>query len=83
MININHTKGNNTMKKLLVMVSALSAAVFSTAKADIADPTGSYGFHLIAGGNVVDGDGAATSGTLLMNGGGLSFSMLVITNPFV
>ena len=63
------------MKKLLVMVSALSAAVFSTAKADIADPTGSYGFHLIAGGNVLDGDSASTSGTLLMNGGGLSFSM--------
>ena len=62
------------MKKLLVMVSALTAAVFSAAKADIS-ASGSYGFHLIAGGNVVDGDDASTSGTLLMNGGGLSFAM--------
>jgi len=62
------------MKKLLVMVSALTAAVFSAAKADIS-ASGSYGFHLIAGGNVVDGDDAATSGTLLMQGGGLSFAM--------
>ena len=56
------------------MVSALTAAVFSAAKADIS-ASGSYGFHLIAGGNVVDGDDAATSGTLLMQGGGLSFAM--------
>ena len=56
------------------MVSALTAAVFSAAKADIS-ASGSYGFHLIAGGDVVDGDDASTSGTLLMQGGGLSFAM--------
>jgi hypothetical protein len=66
------------MKKLLVMVSALTAAVFSAAKADIST-SGSYGFHAITGGNVSDGDSASTSGTLFMQGGSVSFAMSTTT----
>ena len=57
------------MKKLLIMVSALTAAVFSSAKADIS-ASGSYGAHAISGGDVDGGDAATTTGTLFMNGGG-------------
>jgi hypothetical protein len=66
------------MKKLFIMVSALTAAVFSAAKADIS-ASGSYGFHAISGGDVVGGDTATTSGTLFMQGGGLSFAMSTTT----
>jgi len=66
------------MKKLFIMVSALSAAVFSSAKADIS-ASGSYGFHAISGGDVLGGDTATTTGTLFMQGGGLSFAMSTTT----
>jgi hypothetical protein len=66
------------MKKLLVMVSALTAAVFSAAKADIST-SGSYGLAAITGGNVSDGDSATTSGTLFMQGGAISFAMSTTT----
>ena len=39
------------MKKLLIMVSALTAAVFSAAKADIT-ASGSAGLHMVSGGDV-------------------------------
>ena len=60
------------------MVSALTAAVFSSAKADIA-VSGSAGVHITSGGNVVDGDSNSTSGTLFMNGAGVSFAMSTTT----
>jgi hypothetical protein len=66
------------MKKLLIMVSALTAAVFSSAKADVS-VSGSAGLHITSGGNVVDGDSNSTSGTLFMNGGGVSFAMSTTT----
>ena len=66
------------MKKLLIMVSALTAAVFSSAKADVS-VSGSAGVHITSGGNVVDGDSNSTSGTLFMNGGGVSFAMSTTT----
>ena len=66
------------MKKLLIMVSALTAAVFSSAKADIT-ASGSAGLHVTSGGNVVDGDSNSTSGTLFMNGAGVSFAMSTTT----
>jgi len=68
------------MKKLLIMVSALTAAVFSSAKADIS-VSGSAGVHVTSGGNVLDGTGASrsTSGTLFMNGAGVSFAMSTTT----
>ena len=74
------------MKKLLIMVSALTAAVFSSAKADIS-VSGSAGVHVTSGGNVLDGlvttsdtDGSrATQGTLFMNGAGVAFSMSTTT----
>ena len=68
------------MKKLLIMVSALTAAVFSSAKADVS-VSGSAGVHVTSGGNVLDGTGASrsTSGTLFMNGAGVSFSMSTTT----
>ena len=66
------------MKKLFIMVSALSAAVFSSAKADIS-ASGSYGAHAISGGDVIGGDTATTTGTLFMQGGGLSFAMSTTT----
>ena len=48
--------------KTLIMVSAFSAAVFSSAKADISNS--SYGAHAISGGD--DGsDAATTTGTYL------------------
>ena len=67
------------MKKLLIMVSALTAAVFSSAKADVS-VSGSAGVHITSGGNVVDGDSNATSGTLFMNGAGVSFAMSTTTD---
>ena len=60
------------------MVSALTAAVFSSAKADVS-VSGSAGVHITSGGNVVDGDSNATSGTLFMNGAGVSFAMSTTT----
>jgi len=69
------------MKKLLIMVSALTAAVFSSAKADIS-VSGSAGLAMISGGNVLDGDADAsrsTSGTLFQQGGAVSFSMSTTT----
>ena len=68
------------------MVSALTAAVFSSAKADIS-VSGSAGVHVTSGGNVLDGlvttsdtDGSrATEGTLFMNGAGVAFSMSTTT----
>jgi hypothetical protein len=60
------------------MVSALTAAVFSSAKADVS-VSGSAGLHITSGGNVVDGDSNSTSGTLFMNGGGVSFAMSTTT----
>jgi len=66
------------MKKLLIMVSALTAAVFSSAKADV-EVSGSAGAHITSGGNVVDGDSNSTSGTLFMNGAGVSFAMSTVT----
>ena len=68
------------MKKLLIMVSALTAAVFSSAKADVS-VSGSAGVHVTSGGNVLDGtaNSRSTSGTLFMNGAGVSFSMSTTT----
>ncbi len=70
------------MKKLLIMVSALTAAVFSSAKADVS-VSGSAGAHVISGKDVVDGipgsSERSTSGTLFMNGAGVSFSMSTTT----
>ena len=69
------------MKKLLIMVSALTAAVFSSAKADIS-VSGSAGLAMISGGNVLDGDASgsrSTSGTLFQQGGAVSFSMSTTT----
>jgi len=60
------------------MVSALTAAVFSSAKADV-EVSGSAGAHITSGGNVVDGDSNSTSGTLFMNGAGVSFAMSTVT----
>ena len=80
-ININHER-TNIMKKLLIMVSALTAAVFSSAKADVS-VSGSAGAHVISGKDVVDGipgsSERSTSGTLFMNGAGVSFSMSTTT----
>jgi len=59
------------------MVSALTAAVFSSAKADIS-VSGSAGLAMISGGDVLDGDASgsrSTSGTLFQQGGAISFSM--------
>ena len=68
------------MKKLLIMVSALTAAVFSSAKADVS-VSGSAGVHVTSGGNVLDGttNSRSTSGTLFMNGAGVSFAMSTTT----
>ena len=66
------------------MVSALTAAVFSSAKADIT-VSGSAGVHVTSGGNVLDGTAPSggtsrsTSGTLFMNGAGVSFAMSTTT----
>lgn len=77
-ININQTKGNK-MKKLLLMISAMSAAVFSVAKADIST-SGSAGFHMISGEDVVGADGVtAATNTLFMNGAAISFAMSTTT----
>jgi hypothetical protein len=71
------------MKKLLIMISAMTAAVFSTAKADVS-VSGSAGLAMISGGNVLDGNLAsassrATSGTLFQQGGAVSFAMSTTT----
>jgi hypothetical protein len=68
------------MKKLLIMVSALTAAVFSSAKADVS-VSGSAGLAMISGANVLDGTGnsRATSGTLFQQGGAVSFAMSTTT----
>ena len=44
------------MKKLMLMVSSLAAAVFSTsaANADVS-VSGSYGLHMVSGGNTTGG----------------------------
>ena len=62
------------------MVSALTAAVFSSAKADVS-VSGSAGVHVTSGGNVLDGttNSRSTSGTLFMNGAGVSFAMSTTT----
>ena len=65
------------------MISAMTAAVFSTAKADVS-VSGSAGLAMISGGNVLDGNLAsassnATSGTLFMQGGAVSFAMSTTT----
>ena len=71
------------MKKLLIMISAMTAAVFSTAKADIS-VSGSAGLAMSSGKNVLDGNAAqassrSTSGTLFMQGGGVTFAMSTTT----
>ena len=68
------------MKKLLIMISAMTAAVFSTAKADVT-VSGSAGLAMVSGGNVLDGTGnsRSTSGTLFEQGGAVSFSMSTTT----
>jgi hypothetical protein len=71
------------MKKLLIMISAMTAAVFSTAKADIS-VSGSAGLAMSSGKNVLDGNTdqastRSTSGTLFMQGGGVSFAMSTTT----
>jgi hypothetical protein len=71
------------MKKLLIMISAMTAAVFSTAKADVS-VSGSAGIAMVSGGNVLDGNlssgtSRATSGTLFMQGGAVSFAMSTTT----
>ena len=68
------------MKKLLIMISAMTAAVFSTAKADVT-VSGSAGLAMVSGGNVLDGTGnsRSTSGTLFEQGGAVSFAMSTTT----
>jgi hypothetical protein len=73
------------MKKLMILASAAVAAMFSTtaAQADVS-VSGSYGFHAISGSNVLGGESptdgdVTTSGTLFMQGGGVSFSMSTTT----
>ena len=62
------------------MISAMTAAVFSTAKADVT-VSGSAGLAMVSGGNVLDGTGnsRSTSGTLFEQGGAVSFSMSTTT----
>ncbi len=65
------------------MISAMTAAVFSTAKADIS-VSGSAGLAMSSGKNVLDGNAAqassrSTSGTLFMQGGGVTFAMSTTT----
>ena len=71
------------MKKLMLMVSSLAAAVFSTsaANADVS-VSGSYGLHMVSGGNTTGGnttateaDDATTTGTMFLQGGGVSFGL--------
>ena len=59
------------------MVSALTAAGFLLQKQS--RYLCSAGVHVTSGGNVVDGDSNSTSGTLFMNGGGVSFAMSTTT----
>ena len=73
------------MKKLMLLASAAAAAVFSTtaAQADVS-VSGSYGFHAITGKDVLGGTSSSdtsvsTSGTLFMQGGGVSFAMSTTT----
>ena len=64
----------------MLIVSSLAAAVFSTsaANADVS-VSGSYGLHMITGGNTTGGDtttdDVATTGTMLLQGGGVAFSL--------
>ena len=62
------------------MISAMTAAVFSTAKADVT-VSGSAGIAMVSGGNVLDGTGnsRSTSGTLFEQGGAVSFAMSTTT----
>ena len=65
------------------MISAMTAAVFSTAKADIS-VSGSAGLAMSSGKNVLDGNASqassrSTSGTLFMQGGGVTFAMSTTT----
>lgn len=62
------------------MISAMTAAVFSTAKADVT-VSGSAGLAMVSGGNVLDGTGnsRSTSGTLFEQGGAVSFAMSTTT----
>ena len=68
------------MKKLMLIVSSLAAAVFSTsaANADVS-VSGSYGLHMVTGGNTTGGDAEAddssTTGTMFLQGGGVAFSL--------
>jgi hypothetical protein len=66
------------MKKLLIMVSALTAAVFSAAKADIT-ASGSAGLHMISGGNPEGANDQTGTNTLFLNGAALSFAMSTTT----
>jgi hypothetical protein len=75
------------MKKLMLMVSSLAAAVFSTsaANADVS-VSGSYGLHMVSGGNTTGGntatgeaDDTTTTGTMFLQGGGVSFSLSTTT----
>ena len=72
------------MKKLMLMVSSLAAAVFSTsaANADVS-VSGSYGLHMISGGNTTGGDtttdNVSTTGTMFLQGGGVAFSLSTTT----
>ena len=66
---INLMKGNKTMKKIALLISAISAALVSgatVAKADVA-VSGSAAAH------VVSGD--STNGTRVINGGGVAFAL--------
>lgn len=73
------------MKKLIIMASSLAAAMFSTsaANADVS-VSGSYGLHMVSGGNAYNGsakDLSAQSGTnaVLMQGGGVAFALSTTT----
>ena len=67
------------MKKLILMVSSLAAAVFSTSAANAeVKTTGSYGFHMVTGGDTTGGDAIdsnSTTGTMFLQGGGVAFSL--------
>jgi len=83
LIKFNHERIKK-MKKLILMVSSLAAAVFSTsaANADVS-VSGSYGLHMITGGNTTGGDTTAdnvsTTGTMFLQGGGVAFSLSTAT----
>lgn len=73
------------MKKLIIMASSLAAAMFSTsaANADVS-VSGSYGLHMVSGGNAYNGaaaDASNQAGTnaVLMQGGGVAFALSTTT----